>query len=60
MVWRVHRCGFRIAEIPILFEDRTRGDSKIDQREIYRAAWHVLQTAVRSPRVAPRRHSQRA
>jgi len=51
MVWRVHRCGFRIAEIPIAFEDRTRGDSKIDQNEIYRAAWHVLQTAIRRPKI---------
>lgn len=47
MVWRVHRHGFRIREIPIVFEDRTRGDSKIDSSEIYRAAWHVLRTALR-------------
>jgi dolichol-phosphate mannosyltransferase len=47
MVYRVHRHGFRIAEIPIVFEDRTRGDSKIDSSEIYRAAWHVLVTALR-------------
>jgi dolichol-phosphate mannosyltransferase len=49
MVWRVHRAGFRIAEVPIVFEDRTRGVSKIDHREIYRAAWHVLLTAFRRP-----------
>lgn len=60
MVWRVHRCGFRIAEIPILFEDRTRGDSKIDRREIYRAAWHVLHTAARRPRVASQPRPPRA
>ncbi len=47
MVWRVHQQGFRISEIPIVFEDRTRGDSKIDSFEIYRAAWHVLMTALR-------------
>jgi hypothetical protein len=47
MVLRVARHGFRIAEIPIVFVDRTRGKSKIDTREIYRAAWHVLVTAVR-------------
>jgi len=52
MVWRVHHAGFRIAEIPIVFEDRTHGVSKIDQREIYRAAGHVLATAFRRP---PRR-----
>jgi dolichol-phosphate mannosyltransferase len=49
MVYRVHRCGFRIAEVPIVFEDRTHGVSKIDEREIYRAAWHVLVTALRRP-----------
>ncbi len=50
MVWRVHRAGFRIAEIPILFVDRLQGASKISQAEIYRAAWHVLSTALRSAR----------
>jgi dolichol-phosphate mannosyltransferase len=47
MVWRVHHAGFSIREIPILFEDRTRGTSKIDQVEIFRAARHVLATAFR-------------
>jgi dolichol-phosphate mannosyltransferase len=50
MVLRVTRHGFRIAEIPIVFVDRTRGKSKIDTREIYRAAWHVLVTALRGGR----------
>ena len=49
MVWRVQRKGFRIGEVPILFEDRERGQSKIDGSEIYRAAWHVLTTAFRKP-----------
>jgi dolichol-phosphate mannosyltransferase len=44
---RAWKKGFSIAEIPIVFVDRTRGSSKIDTREIYRAAWHVLATAVR-------------
>ena len=48
MAWRVHHCGFRIAEVPIVFEQRTAGVSKIDSSEIYRAAWHVLATALRS------------
>ena len=47
MAWRIHRCGFRIAEVPIVFEQRTAGISKIDSSEIYRAAWHVLATALR-------------
>ena len=46
MLYRVERAGFRIAEVPILFQDRTAGASKIDHREIYRAAWHVLVTAL--------------
>jgi dolichol-phosphate mannosyltransferase len=50
MVYRVHRGGFRIGEVPIVFEDRLAGASKINQAEIYRAAWHVLATALRRPR----------
>jgi dolichol-phosphate mannosyltransferase len=51
MVLRVHRAGFRIAEVPIVFEDRTRGASKISHSEVYRAAWHVLVAALRPPRL---------
>jgi dolichol-phosphate mannosyltransferase len=56
MVWRVHHAGFSIREIPIVFEDRRLGTSKIDQVEIFRAARHVLATAFRRPnaRRAPR------
>ncbi len=51
MVWRVHRAGFRIREVPIVFEDRRAGSSKIGRAEIYHAAWHVLVTAFkRAPR----------
>ena len=49
MVWRVHHAGFSIREIPIVFEDRRRGSSKIDQVEIFRAARHVVVTAFRRP-----------
>jgi len=55
MAWRVHRCGSRIGETPILFEQRVAGKSKIDSSEIYRAAWHVLATALRPPVL---RHAQ--
>lgn len=47
MVWRVARAGFAIGETPILFVDRTRGTSKINRKEIWRAAWHVFETAFR-------------
>jgi glycosyltransferase involved in cell wall biosynthesis len=46
MVWRVHRAGFQIAEVPIVFTDRHLGISKIDRYEILMAAWHVLVTAL--------------
>lgn len=35
-LWHVQRGGFRIAETPIIFEDRVRGQSKISTREIHR------------------------
>jgi hypothetical protein len=54
MVYRVCRCGFVVGEIPIVFENRRAGDSKIDSVEIYRAAWHVLATALRPPRLRAR------
>jgi dolichol-phosphate mannosyltransferase len=54
MTWRIHRCGFRIREVPIVFEQRTAGVSKIDSSEIYRAAWHVLATALRPPPLSRR------
>lgn len=54
MVYRVHHYGFRIGEVPILFEDRLAGASKINHSEIYRAAWHVLATALRPPRIHAR------
>ena len=54
MAWRVHHCGFTIGEIPILFEQRKAGASKIDSKEIYRAAWYVLVTAFRPPKLPPR------
>ena len=52
MVYRVHHAGFRIAETPIVFRDRRLGKSKINRAEIFRAAFHVLATAVGSRRVS--------
>lgn len=51
MLCRVVRAGFCVGEVPIVFRDRTRGESKINRSEIYRAAWHVLVMALRG---APR------
>ncbi|RMH20109.1 MAG: polyprenol monophosphomannose synthase [Acidobacteria bacterium] len=39
--------GFRVAEVPILFEDRKRGKSKISRQEIWKAIWTVLRLARR-------------
>jgi dolichol-phosphate mannosyltransferase len=50
MLHRTVRAGFDVAEVPILFEDRHAGTSKISQREIYRAAVHVFVTALRERR----------
>ena len=57
MAWRVTRCGFRIAEVPILFEQRTLGISKIDSSEIYLAAWRVLVLALRPPPIGRARRA---
>ena len=54
MIWRVHHAGFVIYEFPIVFESRHHGRSKIDPREIHRAAFHVLRTAFRRPPSAKR------
>ncbi len=55
MVWKVHSAGFRVGEVPIVFEDRYAGASKIDKSEVFRAAWHVLATAIAPPDVPKRR-----
>ena len=57
MVWRVQQAGFRILEVPIIFENRHKGASKIDRSEIFKAAWHVLATALGPPEVPKRGQS---
>jgi dolichol-phosphate mannosyltransferase len=36
-----HRLGFRLAEVPIIFIDRTRGASKNGVATIFRSMWTV-------------------
>ena len=43
MIYYVQRRGWQIGEVPIVFEDRRRGKSKISQSEVFRA----LQTVFR-------------
>ncbi len=45
MLYRVTQHGFRVAETPILFEDRRRGLSKISEQEIWRAGGTVARLA---------------
>jgi dolichol-phosphate mannosyltransferase len=44
-LWRVHRAGARIVEIPITFTDRTRGSSKADFAESKRSIGELLHLA---------------
>ena len=41
MHFRVWRKGFRIVEIPIVFVDRTEGDSKMSKKIVREAVWMV-------------------
>ncbi|GMV43004.1 MAG: hypothetical protein AMXMBFR64_47200 [Myxococcales bacterium] len=41
LTWRAWRRGFRIAETPILFPDRTRGKSKMSRKIFAEAIWRV-------------------
>jgi dolichol-phosphate mannosyltransferase len=42
MIYRTKRQGWRVAEVPIIFEDRRHGVSKISRREILAALYTVL------------------
>jgi hypothetical protein len=42
MIYYVQRHGWQIGEVPIVFEDRQRGKSKISQTEVFRALQTVL------------------
>ena len=42
VLWRLKRLGARFGETPIVFVDRTRGNSKINQREAVAALWIIL------------------
>lgn len=47
MLFLVQRAGFRVGEVPIVFEDRKMGRSKISQREIFKALYTVLRLSWR-------------
>ena len=45
MIYKVQRKGWRVAEVPIIFEDRRHGLSKISRVEIVKALYTVLRLA---------------
>jgi dolichol-phosphate mannosyltransferase len=47
MIFYVQRRGFSIGEVPIIFEDRRRGTSKISRNEVMRALQTVRRLSVR-------------
>jgi dolichol-phosphate mannosyltransferase len=47
MLFLVQQGGFSVGEVPIVFEDRKRGKSKISQQEITRALYTVARLAWR-------------
>jgi dolichol-phosphate mannosyltransferase len=50
MIYYVQRRGYQIGEVPIVFEDRRRGQSKISQNEVWRALQTVGRLSVRRVR----------
>jgi dolichol-phosphate mannosyltransferase len=46
MNYRAFRRGFRIAEIPIIFYERSLGRSKMDWKVIWEAFWGVLRVRI--------------
>ena len=43
MKYTAHRLGFKVAEVPITFQDRTEGVSKMSMGIFKEAFWGVLQ-----------------
>ncbi|HTK62655.1 MAG TPA: polyprenol monophosphomannose synthase [Pseudonocardia sp.] len=48
MAWRVVRAGFRVAEYPITFTERERGESKMSGAIVREALWRVTTWGVSS------------
>jgi len=48
LLWRVHRAGGRLGEVPITFTDRRRGSSKADFAESRRSIGELLRLARRT------------
>lgn len=48
LLYRCRRIGCRFAEVPIVFEDRRFGESKINYREVAAALWVILRLSLES------------
>ncbi len=46
ILYRCHRVGCRFAETPIVFEDRTIGESKINMSEAVKALWIIFRLSI--------------
>jgi dolichol-phosphate mannosyltransferase len=46
MVFRTKRLGYKVVEVPIRFEDRVAGASKVSRGEVRRALWTVLRLSM--------------
>lgn len=47
MLYLVERKGWQVAEVPIVYEDRTAGQTKISRNEIFRALYTVARLSFR-------------
>ena len=48
MKFKAYKLGFKLKEIPIVFTDRTKGESKMDKRIIWEAVIGVIKLKMRS------------
>lgn len=46
MLFRCQRSGYKVGEVPIIFENRRLGQSKISEKEIYKAGYTVLRLSL--------------
>ena len=46
ILWRLKQLGARMRETPIIFADRERGQSKIDQHEAFAALWVIFRLGI--------------
>jgi dolichol-phosphate mannosyltransferase len=52
MLYRIQSAGFRVGEVPIVFEDRWQGRSKISRQEIFKAVYTVLRLGLQGRRLS--------